>query len=1100
MKKTTATTKTPSGAVEEEEEEVTSSSSSQEHSQRQEEAKKNALFGAASIGALAAGFGASTLSSAIEGFAPFAAFEQLVGLGATLKYGPEVIKPLLSERGRQDAKISAAEKIEEVLKDDSIFNFMKSTGNKDLDERLKKAMSGGALDWESQDAKVLRAIVTDFVSERDFQLMSQGERLEALQKLPEKLEKAQDLVRKAQKEAAAFESQLKSSKLEGRMALDKRTKEIQDLQRSSEQTISGLTNQISLLSGQNLNNREAIENLEQELLDAKKELEKFENMERDQTQDFLNAEAQNAKIIDEIRNQAKLAEKALLEQMEVVRNEAKKEIETYKADAEAQEQKMKADMAEEFEKKKQTLEVQMSIPLEKANARNADLEQKYEDVSVKLIQRKQELATANEMLKSVQNELFTREQAHAEEVQVLQGELTQAKNDISLLEASIIEATENENMRVANIERQLANEKFAHESAKLAAYEAETALKEAEIAFDEEKKQLLLNLAQKLENEKRDYEKDAEMAVKEIEMIELEVEESKKTKMSLEQELTKMHQHYEETVLRANERNRSLQSELENMKNKVQESSAKAEEMEKAQMEALKQVQIERTNFASEKEEMLQEKEEMLQEKEEMRQEKEEMRQEFEANSREYEREISNLHESVQKEQSKAENFRDAMMHAEDRVEEFMKKIATLQTELDSKTELSQGYKERLDKSHNYAMKVKMEAEMKVKELERTLQEKDSALENLKQDLREASEAALNLVEASEIEEMQRDVELLNMQKMQKEEEASNARADLLAQQMVNAALLEEKQDLDGKYRELRQHAMTRESYVNSVKQKNIQETEEKLKETQNNYETMKQTFQNTAKENIELKRELSETVQIEHAAKDEVKRLTALANELENKLAEADNHALRTTETLEKVKEEARIEAMKIVSETKERAKQAESLLMKERTESAVTYSALELQVGSLEEKLTATQSEYEEREARAVEQVREDFHYQMRALEEKVLIAEAATRDAEMRAEALQQLAEKAEDDSARTFDAAVKAVTEATNTNAAADVPPPVSDAQPSSSSSTDLPKTTTKKKTPLSKMRKADLVAACEAMNLDAAGTVPVLRARLRDANY
>ena len=1086
LKKTTATTKTPSGAVEEEEEEVTSSSSSQEHSQRQEEAKKNALFGAASIGALAAGFGASTLSSAIEGFAPFAAFEQLVGLGATLKYGPEVIKPLLSERGRQDAKISAAEKIEEVLKDDSIFNFMKSTGNKDLDERLKKAMSGGALDWESQDAKVLRAIVTDFVSERDFQLMSQGERLEALQKLPEKLEKAQDLVLKAQKEAAAFESQLKSSKLEARMALDKRTKEIQDLQRSSEQTISGLTNQISLLSGQNLNNREAIENLEQELLDAKKELEKFENMERDQTQDFLNAEAQNAKIIDEIRNQAKLAEKALLEQMEVVRNEAKKEIETYKADAEVQEQKMKADMAEEFEKKKQTLEVQMSIPLEKANARNADLEQKYEDVSVKLIQRKQELATANEMLKSVQNELFTREQAHAEEVQVLQGELTQAKNDISLLEASIIEATENENMRVANIERQLANEKFAHESAKLAAYEAETALKEAEIAFDEEKKQLLLNLAQKLENEKRDYEKDAEMAVKEIEMIELEVEESKKTKMSLEQELTKMHQHYEETVLRANERNRSLQSELENMKNKVQESSAKAEEMEKAQMEALKQVQIERTNFASEKEEMLQE--------------KEEMRQEFEANSREYEREISNLHESVQKEQSKAENFRDAMMHAEDRVEEFMKKIATLQTELDSKTELSEGYKARLDKSHNYAMKVKMEAEMKVKELERTLQEKDSALENLKQDLREASEAALNLVEASEIEEMQRDVELLNMQKMQKEEEASNARADLLAQQMVNAALLEEKQDLDGKYRELRQHAMTRESYVNSVKQKNIQETEEKLKETQNNYETMKQTFQNTAKENIELKRELSETVQIEHAAKDEVKRLTALANELENRLAEADNHALRTTETLEKVKEEARIEAMKIVSETKERAKQAESLLMKERTESAVTYSALELQVGSLEEKLTATQSEYEEREARAVEQVREDFHYQMRALEEKVLIAEAATRDAEMRAEALQQLAEKAEDDSARTFDAAVKAVTEATNTNAAADVPPPVVDAQPSSSSSTDLPKTTTKKKTPLSKMRKADLVAACEAMNLDAAGTVPVLRARLRDANY
>ena len=95
------------------------------------------------------------------------------------------------------------------------------------------------------------------------------------------------------------------------------------------------------------------------------------------------------------------------------------------------------------------------------------------------------------------------------------------------------------------------------------------------------------------------------MAVKEIEMIELEVEESKKTKISLEQELTKMHQHYEETTLRANERNRSLQSELENMKNRVQASAAKAEEMEKAQMEALQQIQMERANFASEKEEML---------------------------------------------------------------------------------------------------------------------------------------------------------------------------------------------------------------------------------------------------------------------------------------------------------------------------------------------------------------------------------------------------------------------------------------------------------------------------------------------------------------
>ena len=49
-------------------------------------------------------------------------------------------------------------------------------------------------------------------------------------------------------------------------------------------------------------------------------------------------------------------------------------------------------------------------------------------------------------------------------------------------------------------------------------------------------------------------------------------------------------------------------------------------------------------------------------------------------------------------------------MHAEMRVEGFMKKITTLRTELDKKTELSEEYKARLDKAQNYAMKIKMEA------------------------------------------------------------------------------------------------------------------------------------------------------------------------------------------------------------------------------------------------------------------------------------------------------------------------------------------------------------------------------------------------------
>merc|ERR1712091_77599 len=140
-------------------------------------------------------------------------------------------------------------------------------------------------------------------------------------------------------------------------------------------------------------------------------------------------------------------------------------------------------------------------------------------------------------------------------------------------------------------------------------------------------------------------------------------------------------------------------------------------------------------------------------------------------------------------------------------------------------------------------------------ELERTLQEKDSAVESLKQELHEASQAALSLVEPSEIEEMQRNMELLNAQKMEKEEDASNARADLLAQRMVNASLVEQKQELDDKNRALRQDVVTRQRYENSVHLKNVQETEQKLKDTQRNYESMKQTFQNAAKENIELKR-----------------------------------------------------------------------------------------------------------------------------------------------------------------------------------------------------------------------------------------------------
>jgi hypothetical protein len=1110
---------------------------------------KKKMLGASALGLLGlTGVAGANLLSGLEGFAPLAAFEQLIGLGATLRYAPGAIKPFLSERGRQLKKIEAADALGTIVKDSTdiygLFPFIKTTGSQDLDEKLRKAMTNESTslsDWESRDAKVLRAIVSDFVTEREFKLLSQEERLKALQTLPEKLENAQDLVFKAKKESAEFEAQVKASKLEARLSLDKKTQELQDLQRSSEQTIQALSNQIAILSGQNFNNKEKLSTLEKDLITAKTELKKFENLEREQTNDFLNAEAQNAKVINQIREHAKLAENVLLEQMEFVRNETRNEIQMYKSEAELAEKKLREDLKAEFELKKETLKVEMAIPLDKANAKIANLEQKYQDISVKLIQRKQELAIANDQLKILQNELYSREQSHDEEVQCLHEELSKARSNISLLEASIIEATESESMRVADIERQLANEKFAHESAKLAAFELENALKNAELSFDVEKKQMLVNLAQQLELEKADYERDAVMAVKEIEMIEIEVEESKKMKESLESELMKMREFYEETNLRANERNRTLQSELAQMKKSVQASTEKALEMERVQMEALKQIQIERESFATEKDLMQAEASKQIQieresfatekdlmqaeaskqiqiERESFATEKDLMRAEFNTQSEEYVKEISMLSKTIKSEQNNAKTFRDALMHAETRVEGFMKKITTLRTELDKKTELSEEYKARLDKAQNYAMKIKMEAELKVNEqlknvqrLERVIDEKDFALMDLKQELIDATAAAKHLIEPSEIEEMERTMEQLSAKKLEKEQEAANARADLIAQQMINASLVERNRTFESKNQKLRQDVLTRQSYEGSIEQKNFRETERKLKETEQNYEQMKQTFNGAAKENVELKRELDMTrmdiaslkqnaFNVEDAQKEEVRSLKALAFELEQKLAEADENALRTNEALKKVRLDAQNEAAKIVSETKARATEAEKMLMNERTQNSITFSELELKFDSVQgelskqkkqteilfteldlskERLSSNESEYEEREAKVVMRIKDEFHDKMLSLEEKVICAENAMRDAEMRAGALQQylLLENEidrervqEEEEEEEVEQTVKRVKEETN------------------------------KKTPLSKLKKHELVALCVAMSIEEDGTIPVLRARLRNAGY
>jgi len=1088
---------------------------------------KKKMLGASALGLLGlTGVAGANLLSGLEGFAPLAAFEQLIGLGATLRYAPGAIKPFLSERGRQLKKIEAADALGTIVKDSTdiygLFPFIKTTGSQDLDEKLRKAMTNESTslsDWESRDAKVLRAIVSDFVTEREFKLLSQEERLKALQTLPEKLENAQDLVFKAKKESAEFEAQVKASKLEARLSLDKKTQELQDLQRSSEQTIQALSNQIAILSGQNFNNKEKLSTLEKDLITAKTELKKFENLEREQTNDFLNAEAQNAKVINQIREHAKLAENVLLEQMEFVRNETRNEIQMYKSEAELAEKKLREDLKAEFELKKETLKVEMAIPLDKANAKIANLEQKYQDISVKLIQRKQELAIANDQLKILQNELYSREQSHDEEVQCLHEELSKARSNISLLEASIIEATESESMRVADIERQLANEKFAHESAKLAAFELENALKNAELSFDVEKKQMLVNLAQQLELEKADYERDAVMAVKEIEMIEIEVEESKKMKESLESELMKMREFYEETNLRANERNRTLQSELAQMKKSVQASTEKALEMERVQMEALKQIQIERESFATEKDLMQAEASKQIQiERESFATEKDLMRAEFNTQSEEYVKEISMLSKTIKSEQNNAKTFRDALMHAETRVEGFMKKITTLRTELDKKTELSEEYKARLDKAQNYAMKIKMEAELKVNEqlknvqrLERVIDEKDFALMDLKQELIDATAAAKHLIEPSEIEEMERTMEQLSAKKLEKEQEAANARADLIAQQMINASLVERNRTFESKNQKLRQDVLTRQSYEGSIEQKNFRETERKLKETEQNYEQMKQTFNGAAKENVELKRELDMTrmdiaslkqnaFNVEDAQKEEVRSLKALAFELEQKLAEADENALRTNEALKKVRLDAQNEAAKIVSETKARATEAEKMLMNERTQNSITFSELELKFDSVQgelskqkkqteilfteldlskERLSSNESEYEEREAKVVMRIKDEFHDKMLSLEEKVICAENAMRDAEMRAGALQQylLLENEidrervqEEEEEEEVEQTVKRVKEETN------------------------------KKTPLSKLKKHELISLCVAMSIEEDGTIPVLRARLRNAGY
>ena len=515
------------------------------------------------------------------------------------------------------------------------------------------------------------------------------------------------------------------------------------------------------------------------------------------------------------------------------------------------------------------------------------------------------------------------------------------------------------------------------------------------------------------------------------------------------------------------------------------------------QAEASKQIQIERESFATEKDLM---------------------RAEFNTQSEEYVKEISMLSKTIKSEQNNAKTFRDALMHAETRVEGFMKKITTLRTELDKKTELSEEYKARLDKAQNYAMKIKMEAELKVNEqlknvqrLERVIDEKDFALMDLKQELIDATAAAKHLIEPSEIEEMERTMEQLSAKKLEKEQEAANARADLIAQQMINASLVERNRTFESKNQKLRQDVLTRQSYEGSIEQKNFRETERKLKETEQNYEQMKQTFNGAAKENVELKRELDMTrmdiaslkqnaFNVEDAQKEEVRSLKALAFELEQKLAEADENALRTNEALKKVRLDAQNEAAKIVSETKARATEAEKMLMNERTQNSITFSELELKFDSVQgelskqkkqteilfteldlskERLSSNESEYEEREAKVVMRIKDEFHDKMLSLEEKVICAENAMRDAEMRAGALQQylLLENEidrervqEEEEEEEVEQTVKRVKEETN------------------------------KKTPLSKLKKHELVALCVAMSIEEDGTIPVLRARLRNAGY
>ena len=281
-----------------------------------------------------------------------------------------------------------------------------------------------------------------------------------------------------------------------------------------------------------------------------------------------------------------------------------------------------------------------------------------------------------------------------------------------------------------------------------------------------------------------------------------------------------------------------------------------------------------------------------------------------------------------------------------------------------------------------------------------------------------------------------------------------------------------------------------------------VQKLEEALREAEVDAREIQEQLNSAREERETIGRELEQAKQ----DASEAMQLRALSDEMERKLADADDRAAQHSEELRKMKEDVAQQLENIMRERDELTAKLGSAsssaashvqrLEEELREARQDLTLLEARLSAAEEDevLAAAQAREEaaadaqnaaERAAQELSEAEYRFAKQIEELEGRLSAAQLAAAEAEAKAEALAKRASIAEDKARK-----------------AAKSPPVVAQAPAPVSITIDGKRNVIvfdpKALVALSKMKRAELIAECTARGLDATGVAAELRSRLRSA--